>query len=64
MRCFVRGNALDVGVDFAVEACGGEVRFREVGEAFAVEFVFEVLEGECVAEDVDWMGLLDLSVLW
>lgn len=53
MRGFVSTDCLQVLVEGAVVAGGFEVGFGEVGESLTVEFVFEVFEGQGVAEDVN-----------
>ena len=64
VRGLVRGDFFQVGVESRVEAGRGELFFGEVGEAFPVECVFEMLEGKSIVEDVGvgdgWGGLTDL----
>lgn len=50
---FLKGDGFDVVVEGGVEAGRGEGGFGEVGQALAVEGVFEVFEGEGVVDDVD-----------
>ena len=58
VRCLVRGDFLEVGVEGGVETSSGEVALGEVGETFTVEFVLEMLQGEGIVEDV---GVGDLG---
>ena len=53
MSLLMRCNFREIGVEVQVETGVGEVRCREVGEAFGVEGVLEVLEVEGELEDVD-----------
>ena len=49
----VRADGLDIGVKGGVETRRGELGLGEVGEALAIEFIFEVFQSESIPEDVD-----------
>ena len=49
----VRADGLHVLVEGGVEAGAGELRLREVGQAFAVELVLQMFQGEGIAEYID-----------
>jgi hypothetical protein len=52
VRCLIRRDPLNIGIDSRVEAGGGKVRLGEIGQSFAVEPVLEMLQCESIVENV------------
>ncbi len=53
MRSFIVGDLFQVVVEWIWEDSGDELGLSVVCKAFAVEFVFEMLEHESVVENAD-----------